>query len=370
MASRDDGRSTFGAGRWPHVAVVTWADPGGMASSVARGFDEIGVPCTIVHYPAITAPSVSGRAGGAVGDIARATLRPLNEALFIRELRRVGPDLVIFIKCDDIHWSVYRALKKLVGARLVAFHPDDPFNIGRRIIKRRGGPSHPRSMTQLREADVSLTWSHDLVRRVRDAGAREVHYLPFACDPILHPRPDDADIPESARSEVVFVGSWDPEREHWLGPVATMGLDFALWGPSWDVRCKDPALKAAWRGGRLLGTEMAQAVAGGAINLNILRAQNKNACNMRTFEIPCAGGFLLHERSAETAAIFPPGEACDDFGSFDELKEKIRYYLDHPDERRRVREEGFAVARRHTYAWWARRALELTIGVAPPAPEG
>ena len=351
----------------PRVAVVTQhRDAGGMSESVVRGFEALGVDVTLVRYGGLTRElrRYGGRASGLIYDVATEAVRPLSDALLVRELARLKPDLALFIKTDELTAAAYRAIKLATKAKVAAFHPDDPFNTGRRVLlKRRGGPAHRRAGVQMRQADVYLTWSEDLVRRVRAAGAREVHYVPFACDPELHPRVELSEVPEALKAEVVFIGTWDPDREHWLAALAELdGVDFALWGWSWDTHCKNPALRHAWRQRALMGREMSQAVAGGAVHVNILRAQNKHAHNMRTFEIPCAGGFMLHERSAEAAAMFPVGEACDDFATPEELCAKVRHYLADPDARTRIAEAGYRVARSHTYTDWAQRVLNLTLG--------
>ena len=79
---------------------------------------------------------------------------------------------------------------------------------------------------------------------------------------------------------------------------------------------------------------------------------------MRTFEIPCAGGFMLHERSSALPELFVPGEECADFATADELAAQIRYYLDRPADRLRIIEAGHRRSQEHTYAEWTGRLLE------------
>jgi spore maturation protein CgeB len=54
---------------------------------------------------------------------------------------------------------------------------------------------------------------------------------------------------------------------------------------------------------------------------------------MRHFEITAAGGFMMCYDQAELAEHFEVGKECVVFQSETDLLEKIRYYLDHPDER-------------------------------------
>ncbi|TNF37896.1 MAG: hypothetical protein EP329_01900 [Deltaproteobacteria bacterium] len=351
----------------PKVVVVRQhREAGGMPESVVKGMRALGVDVTMVHYAQVLGglTAIKGPAAGLIYETATEVARPLTDALLVAEIARLRPDLVLVFKTDGLPAATYWVLKLATKAKIAVFHPDDPFNVGRRVwLKRRGGPAHRRSRVAMRQADLYLTWSQDLMRRATAAGARDVRFMPFGCDPELHPRVDAAEVPDELKADVVFIGSWDPERERWLKALAAMeGVDFALWGASWDTHCKDPALLRAWRRRPLFGREMSQAVAGGKIHVNILRAQNKHAHNMRTFEIPCAGGFMLHERSAEAAEMLPPGEACDDFGTPEELCDKVRHYLDAPDARTRIAERGYELARTFSYTSWAERVLELTLG--------
>ncbi len=306
-------------------------------------------------------PSVSSdrfRGLGQVSLLLGAIGRPFAEKRLISTLATLRPDLTLLIKCDDLHRSTYRAIRTATGSPLVAFQPDSPWNI--RTLFRKG-VSHHRALLQLRMVDVQYLWSKALVEQARQVGARNAQYLPFACDPTYHPRILEVSDEERQRygADVAFIGNWDEEREAWLAPLAESGVHLAIWGANyWVNRCRNSALRRAYRGPSLWGTDLAVAVAATSIHVNVLRVQNKRACNMRTFEIPCMGGFMLHERSNEAAEFFPPGVACDDFGSPDELVRAVRHWLANPGERSRIAEEGYRRAISLTYREWAQSIVE------------
>ncbi len=271
---------------------------------------------------------------------------------------------MLFVKCDDLHAATYSAVRHATGAPLVAYHPDDPWN---QATAFRRGPSHVRADQQIRQVDAMFLWSRPLVQRAASEGAQRAFYLPFACDPELHPMVQEvsADEQRTLGSDVCFIGNWDAEREAWLAPVAEAGFDLAIWGAEyWRDRCKHPGLKKAWRGRPLFGLDQAKATRASAIMVNVLRKQNKGACNMRTFEIPCTGGFMLHERAPEAAAFFPTDVACGDFGSPEELVTALRRWLADPDGRARVAAEGHRRALAWTYREWAMKLLERCEGWA------
>ena len=339
-----------------HVAVVGGSDRGGMTLSVTRGFTAVGCRVDLVPYvdwmPKLYRPNVRG--SGIAERVMGSIVRPVVEARLLRAIRGLKPNLVFLVKCDDLHRSTLRALRRL-GATVFAFHPDDPFNSRRGFAP---GPSHRRAATQMGEVDAYFVWSAALVAQAKRRGAH-AHYLPFASDTFLH-HPVEITAEERTRYEahVSFIGNWDRERERWLS--ALVGFDLAIWGSSyWASRCGDAQVRKAWRGRELEGDDASKAVGASKVNLNVLRTQNKNACNMRTFEIPACGGFMLHERSRELSDLFRPGFECDDFGSPGELQQKVTYYLEHPKERARIAAAGLEAGRRQTYKEWAARVLSF-----------
>lgn len=349
-----------------HICIVSSGAEGAMGLSVKRGFEALGRRVTYLPY-LDWLPSLGGATFRGSGLLTRGltnVTRPAIEVRLVSALARARPDLVLFIKCDDLHAATYLAMRRAMDAPLVAFHPDDPWNQATLV---RRGPAHARADVQIRAVDAMFLWSRPLVERAAAEGARRVFYLPFASDPALHPVAEALTEEEQRElgADVCFIGNWDAEREAWLAPVVEAGIDLAIWGADyWKHRCRHPGLQKAWRGRPLYGVDQAKAARASRIMLNVLRRQNKGACNMRTFEIPCTGAFMLHERSREAAAIFPPGEACVDFGAPDELVTEIRRWLADPEGRARIADEGHRRALAWTYREWAARLLERCEGWA------
>lgn len=355
------------AARLAHVCIISSGAEGAMGLSVQRGFEALGRRVTYIPY-VDWLPTLRGlrfRGAGLLGRGLAGLSRPAVELRLVATLARTKPDLVLFVKCDDLHAATYAAIRRaLPRVPLLAFHPDDPWN---QAGLTRRGPSHARADVQLRMVDAVFLWSRPLVQRATAEGARRAFYLPFACDPALHPMVDALGDDERATfgAAVTFVGNWDEEREAWLLPVAEAGFDLAIWGTDyWKGRCRHEALRKAWRGRPLYGIEQAKAARATKVMINVLRKQNKGACNMRTFEIPCTGAFMLHERSPEAAAFFPPEVACGDFGTPEELVTALGRWLADPEGRARVAAEGHRRALAWTYREWAARMLERCEGWA------
>ncbi len=89
-----------------------------------------------------------------------------------------------------------------------------------------------------------------------------------------------------------------------------------------------------------------------AVNFNCTSKQMKGAVNQRVFDAPAAGAFVLTDWREQMANLFEPQEmAC--YREPDEAPDMARYYLAHPEERRRI----VAAARKRVLAChtWAHR---------------
>lgn len=78
----------------------------------------------------------------------------------------------------------------------------------------------------------------------------------------------------------------------------------------------------------------------------------------RHWIITASGGFALTKRFPNCELDYPEGTRAY-FDTYEELKEKLAYYLTHPKEREKIRLAGYAHARNHTYDKRFARMFEL-----------
>lgn len=87
---------------------------------------------------------------------------------------------------------------------------------------------------------------------------------------------------------------------------------------------------------------------------------------LREFEIPMAGGFYLTQDCEQLRELFKVGENLVTWDNHLDLQGKIHYYLDHPDERKKL---GFAAQayclQHHT---WGNRFRDLLKELNLPQP--
>ncbi|WP_047155151.1 CgeB family protein [Aneurinibacillus tyrosinisolvens] len=91
----------------------------------------------------------------------------------------------------------------------------------------------------------------------------------------------------------------------------------------------------------------------------VIGVQNKmTQVTQRTYEILASGGFLLTTDTPEVRRLFVPGKDLLVSSSREETLQLLRYYLDRPDERRKICEHGLETVKKHSYTIRAKKALE------------
>jgi spore maturation protein CgeB len=200
---------------------------------------------------------------------------------------------------------------------------------------------------------------------IRKAGAGEVHYLPTACDPLLH-RPIVVTPEESAHwgSEVSFVGAGYHNRQQMFASLAH--LPFKIWGSEWPT-CRPFSTLVQEEGRRISPEEYIKIFNASAINLNLHSSSERDGVepngdfiNPRTFELAACGAFQLVDERTLLSECFEPGRDVVTFKDLPDLLAKIEHYRAHPEERAAIAERSRARAlREHTYE----KRIEQMLGV-------
>jgi spore maturation protein CgeB len=81
--------------------------------------------------------------------------------------------------------------------------------------------------------------------------------------------------------------------------------------------------------------------AASSVNANITAEQMPTAVNQRVWDVPGAGAFLLTDAQADVLEFFEDGKDVAVYRSVDELADKARHYLRHPDEAAAIARAGF-----------------------------
>jgi len=99
------------------------------------------------------------------------------------------------------------------------------------------------------------------------------------------------------------------------------------------------------------GEEIVDVYRKSTINLNITKYQLKTAINQQVFDVPACGGFLLTDYRKDLEECFEIGEEIIFYEDQEDLKDKVAYYLPHPQERQRIARAGMnRVRREHDFS--------------------
>ena len=258
-----------------------------------------------------------------------------NRAL-IDAVARFRPNLLWLEKPVFVFPSTLRRLRRAPGVRFV-YHNTDDWHAEDRLHA-----LHWRYLLRgLRNFDLYVLSNAHNVREFREAGLEPVRHMELAANPALR---DPGPLSEQERRRlggpVGFIGHWEPVTEQLLTQVARAGIPVKVYGVSWEDADPNGPLREAIQHRPVWGDEYARAICSFDVNVGIVSKWNRNHTASRTFQIPALGAFLLHERNELVAGYFREGVEAEFFGSADELVEKCRHYLAHPEERRRVAEAG------------------------------
>lgn len=119
---------------------------------------------------------------------------------------------------------------------------------------------------------------------------------------------------------------------------------------------------ARWRGPAGHFHKLPRIYSGDGIHVDIGRIYQLDIVTLRVFDVVSCGGFVLAHHNEELGDLFALGEELISWRTPRELHEKVAWYLQHPDERRRIAAAGRArLLRDHTVA----RRLESLLADPP-----
>lgn len=296
--------------------------------SFFNGFVENG--CEVELFEAPLYPYIIQKISGKVNYLHKLR-QEKNGFLLKKTIQKEAFNLIFVLKGNYLSLDLLKELKN-ENIKILTFNPDDPFNtrvsidICREIIP---------------ISDLYFTWSKNIVSKIKEQYSCDSIYLPFALDKqLIYPVKVNFQ-----KYDVSFIGNGDNERESFLQNVSNSLENYQekyllhTFGENWHVT--SPIIKFHKK---QTGLNLLKTISESKINLNLLRKQNKNSTNMRTFEIPGAGGFMMHEVSEEAMDIFKPNVDAVYFDSGEDLVSKIDFYLKHENQRKKITASGFEKA--------------------------
>ena len=205
---------------------------------------------------------------------------------------------------DGGEWVTPRviALLRKYAKRVVNYNIDDP--LGMRDVAR--SKAYRQSLSSY---DLCVVVRSENVDEATRLGAKNVLRVYRSSDEISHsPRVLTQADRDQWNADVLFLGTWFPERGPFLLELIKLGVPVTIRGANWSKAPEWSALQPYWRGGQLQGDDYAKAIQCAKISLGLLSKGNRDLHTTRSLEIPALGGLLCAERTPEHLAMYAEGE--------------------------------------------------------------
>lgn len=190
--------------------------------------------------------------------------------------------------------------------------------------------------------DAFITTKSYAISDLKKLGAKKVYFVNNAFEPTFHyPRHIAQQDIEALGGDIGFIGTWEQDRADAILFLAERGLKIRVWGAGRWLQYQNKFNNLIIEDKGLFSEEYSKALSLFKINICFLRKMNLDQQTTRSMEIPACGGFMLAERTSEHLALFEEGREAVFFASNQELYEQCLYYLNHEDERLKIRESGY-----------------------------
>jgi spore maturation protein CgeB len=218
--------------------------------------------------------------------------------------------------------------------RIINYNIDDP--LGPRDGARSRG--YRRSLPFY---DLCVVMRAHNVVEASELGAKKVFRVQMSADEIAHaPRCLTAEDYRQWECDVLFLGTWFPERGPFLLDLIKRGIALTIRGANWSKAPEWNKLKPFWRGGPLQGDEYAKAIQCARVNLGLLSKGNRDLHTTRSLEIPALGGLLCAERTSEHSAMYVEGVEALFWRDAVECAAKCQFALENEDRRSSLARSG------------------------------
>jgi spore maturation protein CgeB len=267
----------------------------------------------------------------------------------VRRAEVVKPDLILNI-VGDVPPDVVRRVKEVSRGVIVLWYPDSVVNLGRGYAL---------------AADYDVYFFHDryMVECFRDKLGKRAFLLPGACNPLWHRKVELSD--EEKRfygCDLTLAGNMYYYRALILERF--MEFECKIWGVTYPRWLKSP-VRRLYQNRYVAELEKAKAFNAAKIVLNVMHYGEIMGVNDRCFEAAGCGAFQIVDWKPNIAEFFEPEKEVVTFRTLGELKEKVRYYLEHEKERKEIADRAYERAHReHTYEKRLKRLLELAFGAS------
>jgi spore maturation protein CgeB len=229
--------------------------------------------------------------------------------------------------------SVISLLRSYVK-KIINYNIDDP-------LGPRDGLRFKAYRQSLPSYDFNTVVRQENVSEAYTLGAKNVMRVYRSADEVSHtPRALTENDRQIWGSEVLFLGTWFPERGPFLVDLINRGVPLDIRGSNWHKAPEWPQLKKHWKGSSIGGDDYAKAIQCAKVNLGLLSRDNRDLHTTRSLEIPALGGLLCAERTSEHVNMYAEGQEALFWTNAEECAAMCQFVLQDEVRRQRIAEAG------------------------------
>lgn len=237
---------------------------------------------------------------------------------------------------DGGEWVTPKVIQllRLYCKKVINYNIDDP-------LGSRDGARFKAYRKSLPYYDQTTVVRRENIDESKLLGATNVVRIYRSADEISHaPRLLSEQDHQTWGSNVLFLGTWFPERGPFLLELVQRGVPLTIRGSNWHKAPEWPQLKPYWKGDAIAGDDYAKAIQCAMVNLGLLSKENRDLHTTRSLEIPALGGLLCAERTSEHVAMYIEGKEALFWKNAEECAAMCNFALNDENRRQAIADAG------------------------------
>ena len=282
-------------------------------------------------------------------------------------------------------WVLSRLPKKLVGKRfdicyvdggewvtpkviqllhqyanvVINYNIDDPYGS-------RDGARSKAYRKSVPHYDLIVVVREENITEAKRLGAKNVMHVYRAADEINHATRELSEQDHQKwDSEVLFLGTWMPERGTFLLSLIQQGVPLTIRGARWQKAPEWPLLQSHWKGGSISGDDYAKAIQCAKVNIGLLSKGNRDLHTTRSAEIPALDSLFCAERTRDHLAMYQEGREALFWKDASECAAMCKYALENEARRQSIAQSGQARLKKngHYNETTSKRIIEKAMSI-------
>jgi spore maturation protein CgeB len=254
----------------------------------------------------------------------------INEDL-IHQANEFIPDIILIFKGMEIYPKTLVTLRKK-GILLVNYNPDHPYDYVSR------GSGNQNVLNSIEQYHTYITYSDTIASDFR----RKYPEIPIVVLPFGYSLTDAEYQEISNETEIkrtCFIGYADRQRALVIESLLKQDIAVDVYGPGWSSFFNKNVGGLNIRPS-VSGVQYYRHLRRYRVQLNLFRNHNAYAHNMRSFEVPAAGGIMLAPDTVAHRSFFEADKEVFLYNSESEIPEKVQEILQLSDEKASVIREN------------------------------